>query len=322
MVTIYSIAEKCQVSPATVSRALTRPELVSDALRQRILATADEMGYRANKNARRLARGVTGLVAIVVPDIRNPYSGPVLHALGRALENVDCSMLVVDTGAESDREIAAIRRLGQEVDGFIFIAPRTDLPALQTALSDARAVLLHRPGSTVDSVIVDEAESIGTAMEKLREMGHRKIAYLGGPEGSWMSARRRSLIEKAADDSQLSALSLHLESDDELDAHAVLESDATAVFCFDDALAWALIGSLREVGARVPEDISLIGFDDLLISRLAQPSLSSIGADLSVLATTTVELFTAATRGQLSGSSHHVGSTFRARDSIGAVRSR
>ena len=198
MVTIYSIAEHCQVSTATVSRALSRPELVSDELRERILVAAHEMGYRVNRNARRLANGTSGLVAVVVPDITNPYFPPLVRELGRAVAADDAAVLMVDTAEEPERELASIQRLKDEVDGFVMISPRSPLQDLQSSLGRSRGVLVNRPSRTLNSVISDESLSFQELFALFATAGHRRAAYIGGPADSWVNGRRRALAEQAA----------------------------------------------------------------------------------------------------------------------------
>lgn len=319
--TIYSIAERCQVSTATVSRALSRPELVRPELRERILVAAHEMGYRVNRNARRLATGRSGLVAVLVPDITNPYFPPLVRELGRALSTDDTSVLMVDTAEDPERELAAIRRLHDEIDGFVMVSPRSSLQELQNALKSSRAVLVNRPSRSLASVIADESLAFEELFNLLSTQGHHSAAYVGGPADSWVNGRRRSLATGAAASvgielTVLGPFAASVESGPEA-AAAVIDSGVTAAIAFDDMLALGIGSHLRQLGVRVPEDVSLIGCDDLSIGVLQQPALSSIGIDARIVAVEAVRLLAEATPGQLAGESVSVGGRLVQRGTIG-----
>lgn len=326
MVTIYSIAQRCQVSPSTVSRALSRPEMVSEELRSKILGMADEMGYRANRSARRLANGTSGLVGVLVSDIANPYFGPLLRELDRCLVSEEVSILMADSAGDIEREIATLRRLAPEVDGFILISPRAGLARLQSELRHARAVLVNRPGRTVNSVIIDEFAAMNDLFAVLAELGHDRTGYVGGPEESWMSSRRRALAEQAARSAAVELVDLGSYAAELLSgeraAAAVVRSKATAALCFDDILALGVIEALRRSGVTVPNDVSVIGCDDLGISSLTRPSLSSIGADMAAVASEATRLLAASSPGSLEATAAEVQAEFRKRESLGHVRRR
>jgi LacI family transcriptional regulator len=326
MVTIYSIAQRCQVSPSTVSRALRRPEMVSEELRLKILSAADEMGYRANRSARRLANGTTGLIGVLVSDIANPYFGPLLRELDRCLVSEEASILMADTAGDVEREIATLRRLAPEVDGFVLISPRAGLARLQIELRHARAVLVNRPGRTINSVIIDESDAMRDLFAVAVDQGHVCVGYVGGPAESWMSSRRRALAQDAASSAGLELIDLgshaaELESGVRAAAE-VIRSKVTAALCFDDILALGVMDALRAEGVVVPRDVSVIGCDDLGISALTRPSLSSIGADMAVVAREAASLLATSVPGSLEAATAAVKAEFRWRESLGQARRR
>jgi DNA-binding LacI/PurR family transcriptional regulator len=326
MVTIYSIAEQCRVSPSTVSRALSRPEMVSDEVRSKILRVAAEMGYHVNRNARRLANGSSGLIGVLVPDIANPYFGPLLRELDRCLVSDEVSILMADTADDVEREIATLRRLAPQVDGFILISPRAGLPRLQFELRHARAVLVNRPSRTINSVIIDESDAMIALFTTLIAQGHTRVGYVGGPAESWMGSRRRALAQDAAASAgaeviDLGSYAAQLSSGVSAAAE-VLSTRVTAALCFDDILALGVIDALRGDGVVVPRDISVIGCDDLGISVLTRPSLSSIGADMALVARESTGLLADSVVGALEGTTAEVKAEFRWRESLGPARRR
>lgn len=318
--TIYSIASRCGVSAATVSRALSKPELVSDALRERILHTAEEMGYRVNRNARRLARGISGLVAVVVPDITNPYFPPLIKALGASLEAEGSSLLMTDSSNSADRECALIRRLAGDVDGFILVSPRASLSALQAELTQSRVVLIHRPARTLNHVLIDESAAIDHAVELLAASGRSRVAYVGGPSNSWVNSRRRTLLRAslATRGLDLTDLGDHEATIDsgQHAAAAVVVAAADAVVAFDDVLALGVIDGLTEHGKHVPDDVGVVAFDNLDQSAIVRPSISSIAADPGQIAAAAARILGASAPGQLRAISDSVEATLHIRASI------
>lgn len=326
MVTIYSIAQRCRVSPSTVSRALSRPEMVSADLRSKILNVAEEMGYRVNRNARRLANGSSGLIGVLVPDIANPYFGPVLRELDRRLVSEDVAILMADTADDVEREIATVRRLAPQVDGIILISPRAGLARLQFELRHTRAVLVNRPGRTINSVILDESDAMNDLFTALVSEGHARVGYVGGPAESWVSSRRRALAKDAAASAGAEVVDLgsyvaELGSGGRAAAE-VVRAQVTAALCFDDILALGVMDALSTQGVMVPRDVSVIGCDDLGISVLTRPTLSSIGADMARVAHEAAQLLAASLPGSLTAATAQVRAEFRWRDSLGRARRR
>lgn len=292
--TIYSIAERCGVSPSTVSRALSRPELVSAELRTKILGIAEELAYRPNRHARGLAGGTTGMFGVTVPDIANPFFPPVVRALEKLAWQEGRSLLLVDTAESVDREEAAIGRLRGQVDGLVMLSPRAESPRLQAALGGLPAVMINRASRLLPYVTGDDASALQQVCDTLVGLGHTTIAYVSGPVDSWMNGRRFAQLHAAAKQTELKLASLgpFAASYDggRAAARALLETDATAVVAFDDVMASGVLAELGEQHVQVPGDLSVIGCDDVAFSRLLRPSLSSIASAPDDLAGIALEL--------------------------------
>lgn len=292
-------------------------------MRARILKTADELGYRVNRNARRLARGVSGLVAVVVPDITNPYFPPIVAELGRLLEARGSSMLMVNTSDDAARELAVIRRLVGDVDGFVLIAPRANLRSLQSELWQSRAVLVHRPARSLNHVLVDESQAVRELFGHLRSGGHDAVGYLGGPSDSWVNGRRGALARASAASAGIRLVDLGAHPATlvagEAAAGTTLDAGVSAVVAFDDTLALGLMSALTTRGVRIPGDLAIASFDDLSYSVLVRPAITSIAADPSELAAAAQRMLEAASTGQLESASASVPAVLHLRASIGPV---
>jgi len=300
--TIYSIAERCGVSASTVSRALSRPELVSAELRTKILSIAGELAYHPNGHARGLAGGTTGMLGVTVPDIANPFFPPVVRALERLAWQDGRSLLLVDTAESVDREQAAIERLRGQVDGLVMLSPRAESPRLKSALGGLPAVMINRASRLLPYITGDDAAALQHVCSTLVGLGHTTIAYVSGPVDSWMNSRRFTQLRAAAKQTELTLVSLgpFAASYDggRAAARALLETDATAVVAFDDVMASGVLAQLGEQHVQVPGDLSVIGCDDVAFSRMLRPSLSSIASAPDELVGIALELLHHPTAGR------------------------
>lgn len=281
-VTIYSIAESLGIAASTVSRAMTRPELVKADLRDRILARAEELGYQPNRTARRLATGLTGAIGLLVPDITNPYFPPLVRAIQTAAAADDATtVILVDAGGSADDEEGLIRRLKSQVDGILIASPLTGDADLREAVGATPAVVLNREIEGMHSVIVDVTSALHEAADHLVSLGHERVALLTGTVGSWAATQRRDAIRSWA-----AATGVDLEELGPFDASydggveaagELLRTGATAAFAFDDLTACGVVAGLSEAGCQVPEDRSVVGCDDVLLARALTPNLTTVG---------------------------------------------
>lgn len=321
MVTIYDIASRCGVSASTVSRALSRPELVRAEVRERVRTTAEELGYRANRTARRLATGASGLVAVVVPDLNNMFFPPIVRALEHALRRTDRSILLVDTTNTPDRELTVPEQLRREVDGLVFISPQSLLSDLDRALEGARAVLVNRPSRTIPSVICDDAAAFDAVYAQFASWGHHRVGFVSGPRRSWMSGRRSTLAEAAArshglDFHLLGPVEANIEAGPRV-ANLLAVSGVSAAVLFDDVLTFSSLSPLASMGISVPGQLSLVGCDDLAIAALSTPAITSIGADPVDIARAVTRLLDDSVPGSLQAEQAMIASTLVLRQSAG-----
>ena len=292
-VTLRDVARAAGVSAATASRALSAPHLVAPERRELVRRAARELGYRPNRAARELITGRSGHLCLVVPDLENPFFSAVAKAVQARARTTGHAVVVADAEEDPVLEAELVAQLGAQADGVLLCSPRMSADDLARVASVGRPVLLvNREGAGLPSVAVDNRDGVRQAVRHLHALGHRRVAYAGGPVGSWSDARRRD---------GLAALDLDVEVVD-LGAHApvfaggvaaadlALATGATAVLTHNDLMALGVLDRMRTRRVRVPDDVSVVGFDDAPVATLVTPSLTTVAMPLARLGRTAVDL--------------------------------
>lgn len=278
-VTIEDVAARAGVHAATVSRALNHPEQVAPATRERVEAVVAELDFVPNRAARGLITGKTGNVAVIVPDLTNPHFAALVQAAGRAAREAELQLLLVDTGEHADEEVRAARTLSHEVDGFVVLSPRR-LHKELAVLGSTPAVFVNRPVKGHASIIMRTAPAIEEAVHHLATLGHTQLAYVGGPKASWAATERRDAVRRA---SRATGLTVHevavgpptFEAGaDAVDA--IVATPATAVVAFNAQMALGVIAGLSRRGMVVPDEVSVIGGDDVPMAPMTAPPLTAV----------------------------------------------
>ena len=295
MVTLADVARAAGVSKATASRALSRPDMVAADTRKRVLAVAATMGFEFNASARALTTGRTGLIGVLVPSLANPYFAPIVTGVQRALsahgENI---LLAVSEGSQSsEHELAG--KLASRVDGLVFIAPVSPDSAIRSFTSKLPVVTVDRTVPAVPGVLIDTPGGVADIVTHLAGLGHRAIAYVGGPDGSWMAERRNSAVEEAArrsgvDLTALGPVGPRIDAGLAVAEHIAAERSVTAVVAYSSYLLLGLHLGLREAGVRVPEDISLAAADDLTAISADRPDTTALRVPLEEAGISAVRL--------------------------------
>ncbi|NEE01727.1 LacI family DNA-binding transcriptional regulator [Phytoactinopolyspora halotolerans] len=295
--TIYSVAQACGVSSSTVSRAFTRPDLVRDDVRERILSTAAAMGYRPNRSARATATGRTAMLGLVVPDITNPFMPPLVRAVQRAAADIGCSVTLMDAEESAGAETQLIGQLHGQVDGLILASPRASSRALAEAIDELPCVLVNRVVKELPSVVCDNSGALAHLGDRLAGHGHRTFALLSGPSASWAAKQRARAIRAWANRKEDAGVSLVELGpfDASYDGGrragaALLDTAATAAFAFDDVMACGVLAELDARDVQVPMQRSVVGCDDVLLARMVTPSLTTVAAPMAALGDTAITL--------------------------------
>ena len=294
--TSVDVARRAGVSQSTVSLVLSGKGAgrISAKTEAAVRQAAEALGYRPNAAARTLRTGTARTVGLVVTDVTHPFFGPVLRGAQAAAWRADYAVALVDVANDPDRELASFEALrAGPADGFMFFT--IDPP--EGSGEHMVAIEVEPPGMAY--VRVDSERGTELAVRHLLDLGHTRIAHLG----SWLEAetfrRRRTAIaallgdavpyEKAPfdyDEACRAALRL-------LDA----DPAPTAVFCDDDILAGGVYLAARERGLRIPDDVSIVGFDDLPFARVFDPPLTTIRLDPAALGAGAFEVLMALMEG-------------------------
>lgn len=282
--TLADIAAECGVNVSTVSRALTRPELVNPVTRSDILEAATRLGYVHSSGASAVASGSTQRVAVLVSDVTNPFYFGIIRGTQRELRAAGYSQILVDTEESDELEDTALERLRSSFDGAIVAASRLTDRRLAELAASMPLVAINRQTRGVPSVFIDTPSGVAQALEHLVSHGHRHIAYVAGPVASWPNERRWRAFRRAAAQwdiqiSRVGPFGPHLAAGG-VAADAVLNTGATACISFNDLIAIGMLARFSERGVRVPDDISVIGCDDIFGADFCHPPLTTITAPI------------------------------------------
>ena len=284
MPTIRDIAEMAGVATSTVSRALSNPQRVNARTREKIERIAAELHYVPSTQARGLSSGRTGVIAVLVPDITNPFYFDIIRGTQYQLKASGYTQLLVDTEEATDVELDTLRKLRRSTDGVILAASRLTDQQLTDAASRQALVTINRATAEAPTVLIDTPGAVVQALEHLASFGHRSVVYAGGPTSSWSNHRRWKAIEDAAAKRGMSATRLGPYAPTAFSgaaaADATLGTGVTAVIAFNDLLAIGMLERFRERGVRVPEDISIVGCDDIFGADFCNPPLTTISSPI------------------------------------------
>lgn len=286
---IKDIARYVGVSTATVSRALSDSDLVAEPTRSRIRDAAEQLNYQPNVNARNLRLQKSMAVLMVVRDVSNPFYLEIFKGVEATARAAGYSVLMGNAENDLERELEYFDMLrAGHADGMILMTGK--LPRDHALLRDGGrgqpivVALELIEDAPLSHVQIDNEAAARKAVRHLIELGHARIAHLSGPVPEPMSVLRRQGYRNAMAEAGLEvplgyepigdfSLRSGQEKCRELFVHDV---PPTAVFCSNDEMAFGLINELRNLGHKVPEDVSVVGFDDLFLSEAFHPSLTTI----------------------------------------------
>jgi Transcriptional regulators len=291
---IRDVARRANVSLATVSRAFAAPGLVRAETLQRVLAVAEELHYRPSRAARSLTTGKTGNIGVVVPDLGNPFFSAILKGGQARAREADLAVFLADSEENPRLEIELVRAMARQVDGVIICSSRLSEAQLQQLRNDTTLVLLNRRVRGVSSVLLDSAGGMRQAIEHLVALGHHRIGFLGGPAGSWSNReRRRGLRTEARGRSleitEFGPFAPHFEAGQHA-ADLAVAAEVTAVVAFNDLLALGVLSRLADRGIGVPDEISVVGFDNIPMAAMATPHLTTVALPLEQSGRVAIEL--------------------------------
>lgn len=300
--TIRDVARQAGVSVATVSRVLNSSGPVSPATRRRVESVAKDLEYVPHGGARSLITRRTTNLGVVLPDVHGEFFSELIRGMDRATQAAGYHLLLTGSHANGAELAAALRVMRGRVDGLILMSPDIELTELDGVAPTGLPVVLINAGVTdgqrFDTLNVDNQGGAREAVKHLVSLGRTRVGLIGGTPSNHDARERQAgyregLRESGLEpDPALEVLSDFSKAGGQRSALALmgLNPRPTAVFAANDSMAVGALSAFREAGVRVPEDVALVGFDDIPIARYVTPPLSSVKVDLPRLGERAVEL--------------------------------
>lgn len=294
------VAERADVSVTTVSHVVNETRHVSDELRGRVQEAMDALGYRPNRLARSLRCGETHTIGVIVPDISNPFFAEVARGIEDTSFARKYSVILCNSDGDLEKELFYTSVLtSKQVDGILFVAAGMSTGRIRKLQEERIPVVVvdrEIPDVSVDEVLIDNVRGGGAVTRHMIELGHRRIGCITGPSDLTPSAERVTGYCRALQEADLPVdEEIVLRGDFRYEGgyHAgrqLLEraDPPTAVFACNDLMAVGILRAAREMGYRVPADLSVAGFDDVRLASFASPALTTVAQpkyDMGVLAT-------------------------------------
>ena len=302
MPTIRQVAERAGVSPTTVSHVINQTRFVSAETQRRVQEAMAELGYRPNILARSLRRGETHIIGLILPDSSNPFFAEIGRKIEEAAFQENYNVILCNTEGDIEKERRYVDVLGKkQVDGIIFVGTGDQADSLQNLFEqDIPVVLVDRdlPNLEVDAVLTDNLQGGQLATSLLIQLSHQRIGCITGPSHINPSAQRvtgyRAALEAAGrpvDENLIKRGDFHPQSGF---SNALclmqLPDPPTALFVCNDLMAIGALSAAVEVGFKVPEDLSVVGFDDIELACYTIPPLTTIAQPKNMIGQRAVDL--------------------------------
>ena len=306
--TIRDVAQRAGVSISTVSRVLNKSAGVAEAKRERVKEAASALGYSPNPNALSLLGQSTGGIGVLLPYIAGDFFSEFLEGIDRTTRDNGYYLIVSSTHRVPGAFRAAIQGMHRRVDGLIVMSTQDSADSVKAWLPDGLPVVFVNSeveDRDLEVVNIDNRGGAYMMTEHLIGLGHRRIAFLRGAEGSTDALERLDGYRAALEAHGLTTdPALEFEGDFTLESGeravpAILEADPrpTALFASNDLSAYGALSGLREAGLRVPDDLSLAGFDDVPLARIASPTLTTVHAPVQEMGQRAIERLLAQAKG-------------------------
>ncbi|MBU7591378.1 LacI family DNA-binding transcriptional regulator [Metabacillus halosaccharovorans] len=281
------VAKLANVSPATVSRVLSNPDLVSKETREKVMEVINKVNYKPHIVARQFRTKETKIILVVVPDITSAFFSKVLRGIEHVAVQNDYQVILGDTENDTEREQEYINLLLQkQADGMVLLTARQDKTQLEEIAEHFPMVLAceYMDGLNVPTVSIDNISSARKATEHLIQQGHTKIAHITGPINVILSRDRLRGFQQAMMSHDLEIDSAYIQEGDftfESGYHQMLkllalETPPSAVFVFNDEMAMGVIKAVKDSHLSIPEDVAVVGFDNIKMSSVIEPNLTTI----------------------------------------------
>lgn len=300
---LRDVAREAGVSVGTVSNVLNRPSIVSPATLERVRRVIDQLDFVPNGFARQLRSGFSRTIGLVVPDVSNPFFTEVARGVEDAASKRDYAVFLCNSDESTAKEEKYLNALIEQQVRGVLITPADNKAERLNILRDRgiAVTLLDRESKQRNqcSVSVDDVRGGEIAIEHLVSLGHETIAWVNGPESIPQCADRGHGVARAAKENNVSVSTIRVpqmnadQGMEALKAFLALEKIPTAIFCANDLLAFGVLRALLNEGIKVPEEISVIGYDDIAFAPSAAIPLTSISQPAYQLGVAAAELLLA-----------------------------
>lgn len=304
MTTIKDVAREAGVSVATVSRVFNHSAVVNEDTRRNVRAVAERLNYWPNGAARSLITNRTQTIGVMLPDLFGEFYSEILRGMDMTARKAGLHLLVSSSHADAGELVAGLRATRGRIDGMIVMAPDVDARAAIRAVASDRALVLIDPGpgfESCDTVAIANQSGAAAIVGHLTSIGHRRVATITGPVRN-EDARQRLEGYRAA----LRAAGASIPAGYEIPGDftepsgyaagtrlLALDPRPSAVFAANDYMAIGVLGALSDAGVRVPEEIAVVGFDDIAMARYLNPPLTTVHVDAYRLGERAVEMLLA-----------------------------
>jgi DNA-binding LacI/PurR family transcriptional regulator len=284
--TMREVAEKAGVSPATVSRVLNKTQYISPETEQRVLEVVRQLNYYKNVHARRLATGQSDLFGLVISEIANPYFPEIIRGFQAAAWDRGFDVLLFNTEYQESRTKSVIRKLIEsDVRGVAIMTSSVDKSTTSELTAAGVGVVfcnLGAPERLISNISIDYQRGISQAIEHVVALGHRRAAIIAGPGNNRTAITIQHALVTGLNERKLNPFPV-IECNYRVDSgasavRAVLSQPErpTVIFCGSDLIAMGAMKALEEEGVQVPDDVSVVGIDDISFAFLARPPLTTI----------------------------------------------
>ena len=300
--TLKDVAERAGVSTATVSHVINETRFVSEELRQRVYQAIEALNYRPNAIARSLRRRKTQNVGMIVPDISYPFLAEVVRGVEDTGFELGYNVILCDSDGDLEREADYIELLQEKkVDGIVFAAAGESSSYVQALIEQGMPVVVcdrELPGVEVDTVIADNVGSGYQATEHLIGLGHRRIGCIAGPQELEISNKRVEGYKGALEQHGIPPREeLIVRGDfrcrggyEAMRELLALDAPPTAVFACNDLMAMGAICAASKRRLRIPQDVAIVGCDDIALASFTNPSLTTVAQPKHEMGAAAVEI--------------------------------
>ena len=302
--TIYDVAKAAGVAASTVSRAFARPGRVHPETAAKVFAAARELGYRTTALPG-LTTSRSRTLALVVTDITNPFYADIIRGAHEAAADLGYTVRLSHTQEDPHIERAWIEHELSTVEGVVLASSRMSDSTIRTLAKQKPVVVLNRRLPEVPCLLVDNVRGMRGALEHLGELGHSEVTYGSGPEASWTDGVRWQALRGAGLELDMRIRRVGPTQEPTIAAgfglvREILSQPVTSVIAYNDVLAIGVIKGLRRLGVGVPEDVSVIGVDNILLAEVVEPELTTVASPLLTQGQTAVRNLVAMINGATS----------------------